>query len=237
VCRVARTGVREFLGTLPRLVVCGGRPTGAGLGREVWGLSLATLRWEAMPALLCARNHHACCTVRGALVVLGGTALGGHGNNQRLIPTSRVEMLLEGAGAFVELPPLSCGAISDAAVVVVDEKDSVQGQVLLIGGSGNGGALTSSVQLVDLATGVCTPQDDLPHARHYIFAAARLPDGRIVCVGGGLAPTTAAEMWGPPVQGAMDAAWTRRELPPMSAERRPLRRPRRGQILHGGVPM
>ena len=24
VCRVARTGVREFLGTLPRLVVCGG---------------------------------------------------------------------------------------------------------------------------------------------------------------------------------------------------------------------
>jgi hypothetical protein len=45
-------------------------------------------------------------------------------------------MLLEGAGAFVELSPLSCGAISDAAIVVVEEKDSVQGQMLLLGGSG-----------------------------------------------------------------------------------------------------
>jgi hypothetical protein len=120
-------------------------------------------------------------------------------------------MLLEGAGAFVELPPLSCGAISDAAVVVVDEKDSVRGQVLLIGGSGNDGVLTSSIQLVDLATGACTPQDDLLHARR-CFAAARLLDGRIVCAGGILA-ATAAEMLGPPVQGLMD------ELPPMSVGR------------------
>jgi hypothetical protein len=122
-------------------------------------------------------------------------------------------MLLEGAGAFVELPPLSCGAISDAAVVVVDEKDSVRGQVLLIGGAGNDGALSSSVQLVDLATGVCTPQADLLHPRRN-FAAARLLDRRIVCTGGSW-----AEMWGPPVQGAMDAAWTRRELPAMSVAR------------------
>jgi hypothetical protein len=129
-----------------------------------------------------------------------------------------MEMLLEGAGAFVELPPLSCGAISDATVVVVDEKVSVQGQVLLLGGSRHGGALTSSVQLVDLATGVCTPQADLLHARRY-FAAARLPDGRIVCAGGSWVPATATEMWSPPVQGAMDAAWTRRELPAMSARR------------------
>ena len=132
---MAHTGFREFLGTLPRLVVCGEGPTDAGLMWEVWGLSLATLRWEAMPALLCARYGHACCTVRGALVVLGGTALGG-GNNQGPSRTSRVEMLLEGAGAFVELSPLSCGAISDAAIVVVEEKDSVQGQMLLLGGSG-----------------------------------------------------------------------------------------------------
>jgi hypothetical protein len=139
VCRVARTGVREFLGTLPRLVVCGGSPAGGGvLRKEVWGLGLATLRWKAMPALLCARSHHACCTVRGALVVLGGTAPGG-GDNPDTSPTSRVEMLLNGAGtragAFVELPPLSCGAISSAAAFAVDEQDSVQGQVLLLGGS------------------------------------------------------------------------------------------------------
>jgi hypothetical protein len=220
VCRMARTGVREFMGTLPRLVVCGGRLTGGGaLSEEVWGLNLVELRWEAMPALLCARSDHACCTVRGALVVLGGTSLGS-GNNQRPSRTSRVEMLLDGAGEFVELPPLSCGAISDAAVVVVDEKDSVRGQVLLLGGIGHDGAVTSSIQLADLATGVCTPQADLLHARR-CFAAARLPDGRIVCVGGGLVPTTAAEMWGlPPVQGLMDAAWTRRELPAISVGRR-----------------
>jgi hypothetical protein len=65
-------------------------------------------------------------------------------------------MLSKGTGAFVELPPLSCGAISFAAAVVVNEDDSVQGQVLLIGGDGHDGALSSSVQLVDLATGVCT---------------------------------------------------------------------------------
>jgi len=218
VCRVARTGVREFLRTLPRLVVCGGKTGRGGVLREVWGLSLATLQWEAIPALLCARYGHACCTVRGSVVVIGGRAPG-DGKNQRLSRTSRVEMLSKGAGgAFVELPPLSCGAISDAAAVAVDEKDSVQGQVLLIGGAGHDGALSSSLQLVDLATGVCTQQADLLHAR-YNFAAARLPDGRIVCAGERLVPTTTVEMLGPPVQGAMDATWTRRELPAMSVER------------------
>jgi hypothetical protein len=127
-------------------------------------------------------------------------------------------MLLEGERVFVELPPLSCGAMTDAAVVVVDEKDSVRGQVLLIGGAGNDGAVTSSVQLVDLATGVCTSQDDLLHPRPH-FAAARLRDGRIVCAGGSLVPATAAELLDLPVQGAMDAAWTRRELPAMSVVR------------------
>jgi hypothetical protein len=114
-------------------------------------------------------------------------------------------MLSKGAGAFVELPPLSCGAISGAAVVVMNEDNSVQGQVLLIGGPGYDGALSSSVQLVDLATGVCTQQTDLLHLRCN-FVAAQLLDGRIACVGGGLVPTTTVEMLGPPVQGAMDAA-------------------------------
>jgi hypothetical protein len=219
VCRTARKGVREFLGTLPRLVVCGGRRADErGVLREVWGLRLATLRWEAMPALLCERSHHACCTVRGALVVLGGVTPGG-GNNQRPSRTSRVEMLSKGAEAFVELPPLSCGAIADAAAVAVDEEDSVHGQVLLIGGSGHDGVVSSSVQLVDLVTGVCTPQADLLHARRNC-AAARLLDGRIVCAGEGWVPqTTAAEMWGPPVQGAMGASWIWRALPPMSVWR------------------
>jgi len=88
VCRAARAGAKEFLGTLPRLVLCGGRAASdMNATRETWGLDLATLRWEAMPALLRARYHHACCAVRGALVVLGGTAPG-VGSNHGLAPTS-----------------------------------------------------------------------------------------------------------------------------------------------------
>jgi hypothetical protein len=75
----------------------------------------------------------------------------------------------------------------------------------------------STVQLVDLATGVCAPQNNLLHPRMYP-AAGRLPDGRVVCVGGG-GFESSAEMWGPPEQGAADAEWTWRELPAMSAER------------------
>jgi len=216
VCRVARTGVREFLGTLPKLVVCGGISTGGGLLREAWGLNFATLRWEAMPALLCARYSHACCTVRGALVILGGTAPGG-GNNQGPSPMSRVEMLSRGAGALMDLPPLSCGAISGAAVIAVDETHSASGQVLLLGGRNQDHMVTSSVRLVDLATGVCTLQADLLNARSY-FAAARLPDGGIVCAGGAAGLST-AEMWAAPVQGALEAAWTWRGLHGMSLGR------------------
>jgi len=82
---------------------------GRGAVSEVWGLDLATMRWEAMPALLSARRSHACCAVRGALVVLGGWAPGVGVPHGQGAPASRVEMLSKGEGAFVELPPLSCG--------------------------------------------------------------------------------------------------------------------------------
>jgi hypothetical protein len=217
VCRVARTGVREFLGTLPKLVVCGGREgSSEGLVSEAWGLDLATMRWEAMPALLCARVGHACCAVRGALVVLGGMAYG-VGVRQGPASTPRVEMLSKGAGAFVELPPLSWGAISGAAAIAVDESHSALGQVLLLGGRNQYGTPTSSVRLLDLATGVCTPQADLLYARSN-FAAARLPDGGIVCARGAAGLST-AEMWAAPVQGALEAAWTWRGLYGMSVGR------------------
>jgi hypothetical protein len=214
VCRAARAGAKEFLGTLPRLVLCGGRtsPRGAAT-RETWRLDLATLQWEAMPALVCARYGHACCAVRGALVVFGGRAQGG-GSNQGIALTLRVEMLSKGAGAFVELLPLSCGGIALAAAIVVDESDSALGQVLLIGGYDQDHEETSAVRLMDLATGVCTPQAPLLHARSF-FAAAGLPDGRIACAGGfDIFPTV--EIWGPPLQGAQDTAWTWKALSAMS---------------------
>jgi hypothetical protein len=70
VCRAARQGAKEWLRTLPGLVVCGGQSSKGAVVSDVWRLDLATLRWEPMPALLSARSDHACCAVRGTLVVL-----------------------------------------------------------------------------------------------------------------------------------------------------------------------
>jgi hypothetical protein len=115
-------------------------------------------------------------------------------------------MLSKGERAFVELPPLSCGTIHGAAAIAVDESNSASGQVLLLGGRNKYLTVPSSVRLVDLATGICTPQADLLNARSY-FAAARLPDGGIVCAGG-ISGLSTVNIWGAPVQGALDAAWT-----------------------------
>jgi hypothetical protein len=118
--------VKGWLGTLPGLVVCGGNTRG-GATREVRRLDLATMRWAPMPSLVSASARHACCAVRGALVVLGGrTHLGGY--------SSRVEILPEGVEAFVNLPSLSCGKIKETAAIAVEESESAAGQVLLLGG-------------------------------------------------------------------------------------------------------
>jgi hypothetical protein len=95
--------------------------------RDVLRLDLATLRWEPMPALVTAREDPACCAVRGTLVVLGGET-----PVEDVDPiSSEVEIL--SSGAFVDLPPLSRGGITDAAAIEVDERDSAAGQVLLLG--------------------------------------------------------------------------------------------------------
>jgi hypothetical protein len=203
--------MRHFLPGL----VCGGSRGGGAVTNEVWRLHLATLRWEPMPALVTARVNHACCAVRGSLVVLGGRSSDGS-------LASSVEMLSSEAGAFVELPPLLCGAIHGAVAIPVEESDSALGQVLLLGGMvSNGSARVSTVRLVDLATGVCTPAQvpDLLSSRCH-FAAERLPDGRIVCVGGTFGgDNTLGEVYGPPESEAPDAAWAWRQLPAMSVGR------------------
>jgi hypothetical protein len=178
--------------------------------RDAWRPDMATLRWGAMPALVTARSNHACCVVRGKLVVLGGYTSVGGGR------TSSVEMLSseEGEGAFLDLPPLSCGGVYGSAAIAVEESESAAGQVLLLGGWVQG--VVSTVRLVDLATGVCTPgRLDMLRSRSH-FAAVGLPDGRIVCAGGS---GNSAEMWGAPVQRALDAAWTWIQLPAMSVIR------------------
>jgi hypothetical protein len=95
VCKASHEGGMEHLRTLPGLVVCGGYADGAV--SDVMRLDLATMRWEPMAGLVTARADHACCAVRGALVVLGGDTGAGR-------YTSSVEMLSssEEGGAFVD---------------------------------------------------------------------------------------------------------------------------------------
>jgi hypothetical protein len=223
VCKASRVGVKESLGTLPGVVVCGGRSSQRSVSGEVWRLDLATMQWEPMPGLVTARLHHACCAVRGSLVVLGGRTYSSEGYGS----TSSVEMLSSEEGVFAELPPLSCGAIEEAVAIPVEESDSALGQVLLLGGEVSdafGGRRVSTVRLVDLATGVCTPAQvpDLLLPRSG-FTAQRLPDGRygcIVCLGGGAGDFwESGEVYGPLDLRATDAAWTWRQLPSMSVAR------------------
>jgi hypothetical protein len=97
VCKAARAGATEFLNSLPGLVLCGGYSQGVAIVSDVWKLDLATLRWVPLPALRTARCDHACCAVRGALVVLGGSTPGGGRT------TTSVELLSssEEGGAFL----------------------------------------------------------------------------------------------------------------------------------------
>jgi hypothetical protein len=93
VCRASRVGVKGWLRTLPGLVVCGVRATGGvgeGTTSEVWRLDLGELRWERMPSLTRKRYNHACCAVRGGVVVLGGYGEGQYGSYE---DTASVEIL------------------------------------------------------------------------------------------------------------------------------------------------
>jgi len=114
---------------------------------------------------------------------------------------------------------LSCSGIAVATTIVVDESNSAAGQVLLLGGydeEGVGlstGAPSRSCPRRDL----CTLQAALLSSRAG-FAAVRIPDGRVACVGG-LGSLSAAEVWGLPASLAPNAAWTWTQLPALSVGR------------------
>jgi hypothetical protein len=228
VCVAARVGAKEWLRTLPGLVVCGGRTVGAVRTSEVWKLDLAELQWARMPDLTFGRDHHACCAVRGGVVVLGGFVEPEEVAGEATVAS--VETLEAGESMVKALPPLSSGPVACSAVVAIDESESEQGQVLLIGGwTVEEGAL-SAVHKVDLATGVCTPQPPLlsRHGTLYGCSAARLADGRIVCVGSNHPGSLEgmAQVLEPPEDGTPSEAvevgcggWLWRYLPAMSAKR------------------
>jgi len=167
--------------------------------------------------------------VRGALVVLGEVI-----KDEEDEITSRVKRLSKGGAdwVFTSLPSLSCGGIAEASAIAVEESGSAAGQVLLLGGCDEEGAALSTVHLVDLATGACTPQPPLITSRN-AFTAVRLPDGRTACTGGH-GSLASAEVWGPPGShgslasaevwgswgsGESSAAWTWTQLPSMSVGR------------------
>jgi hypothetical protein len=185
VCVAAREGAKAWLRTLPGLVVCGGFISAGGeISNAVWRLDLGELRWERMSDLALARRGHACCAVRGGLVVLGGehTTFKPGENEAEDCFTASVEVLEYDSEAeeqiFKALPPLSCAAnLRGVAAVQIDGSESEQGQVLLIGGC-DARWTTSAVHKVDLATGVCTPLPPLLSTLRPMCTAARLPDGR-----------------------------------------------------------
>jgi hypothetical protein len=220
-CTAAREGAKGWLRALPGLVVCGGYVGGEGDTSAVWRLDLGELRWERMSDLGGARSDHACCAVRGGVVVLGGQAFDDEVKVLSTVEVSRSDSQTE-EHTFTDLPPLSCGPRSHSIALPIDEIESAQGQVLLLGGYGEGYArldLASRVLKVDLATGACTPHPPLLYDR-VRFAAARLPDGRVVCAGGRHPAGMTAEVLEPPEQESPDdAVWRWRELPHMSVHR------------------
>jgi hypothetical protein len=212
VCRASRVGAKDWLRTLPRLLVCGGYDRWGNCISAMWRLDLGELRWEQMSDLGSGRGDHACCTVRGGTVLLGGD------KHEEGVLASVEVLRYDSAAeelAFTDLPPLSCGPRFGAIALPIEESESTEGKVLLLGGFGEEEQpLASSVLKVDLATGVCTPQPPLLCDRE-MTTAARLPDGRAVCAGGlenvdesGRCPTSReAEVLEPPEQGSPDDAW------------------------------
>ena len=205
VSKAARLGVKEHLSTLPKLVVCGGL-TGGEVSDRVWRLNMATLRWESMRSLGTARFHHSCCTVNGALVVVGGS----HDTSSFLPVSERDEKEKDRVNPATEIhspqesnewpkifPPLSRGEIHGTVAVPVNETESAAGQVLLIGGE-DASSLLRVVHRVDLSTGECVLHSHL-HGMYAYHAASQLRDGRIVCVGAYEYedPKDSAELWGP----------------------------------------
>jgi hypothetical protein len=192
----------------------------------VWRLDLGELRWERMSDLGGVRADHACCTVRGRVVVLAGKNSGGEEGALGALATVEVLRSSDSEEAeehtFTALPPLSCCARFGSIALPIAESGSAEGQVLLLGGLGELLDDASRVVTVDLATGACTPHPPLLYDR-WCFAAARLPDGRVVCAGGDNVAGVAcimAEVLQSPEQGSPDdAAWRWRELPHMSFQR------------------
>jgi hypothetical protein len=73
---------------------------------NVWWLHLATLGWEAMPALGVARTHHVCCVVQSSMAVIGGVI-----SSDEDEVTGSVEMFAKGGVAVTNDINRLCHAV------------------------------------------------------------------------------------------------------------------------------
>ena len=106
------------------------------------------------------------------------------------------------------MPRLERGPCNLPVALAVDESESAEGVVLLLGGAVAGaveddaepGGITRAVWRVDLGTGACAAQPAL-HTPRMSCAAAALPGGRVVCAGGRGGRSQSAEIWEPAPHG------------------------------------
>jgi hypothetical protein len=237
VCRASRQGSKRHLRTLPGLVMCGGyNTTKKKASAAVWRLNMCDLRWEQIATLARARAEHACCTVRGNVVVLGGETEVGMQSTVEVVKLDP----LTGKYVVSALPRMWVPSGYGAVALAVDESESAEGEVLYLGGFSSEDdepvSRRGELYKVDLATGRMTPQRGSLQSRQH-FAAARLPDGRVVCVGGTIrvevedsdkddedeisamnAVAATAEVL-EPAQGSQSELWRWRVLPNMKAAR------------------
>ena len=212
-------------------MVCGCGTSEGAITNAVWRLDLAELRWERMSSLTLARRGHACCALRGTVVVLGGKHAPYIGGTGQSLPTDCFTASLEILGydseteerIFKALPPMACIPYFGHCAVPIDESESELGQVLLIGGDDGEDVTSVAHHKLDLATGVCTPLPSLLSDGSQFCTAARLPDGRLICMGTSEAfpDGITAEVLEPPQQGntTIEASWRWRQLPGMSVAR------------------
>lgn len=182
------------------LVVGGERDEGPLASAETWDPLTET--WVATGLLTCQRSRHAMVVLPdGRALVVGGTRpeeceLNGI--------TASAEVWDPVTGTFTETGSLADPREAPSATLLLD------GRVVLAGGfRGRGdGDVLASLETWDPASGTFTPAGSLSEAR-WKHTATRLPDGRILFVGGqgprGLVGS--AETWDP-VTGLATAAGT-----------------------------
>jgi len=149
----------------------------------------STGQWTVTGAMAARRMNHVAASIsNGKVLVAGGFGLP-NGANSAL----SAEIFDPSTGLWTQTgTPIS--ARYRATVNVLDS-----GRVLVVGGVGNSGVL-SSTEVYDQISGIWTASDSLSSAR-FNHTATLLPSGRVLAIGGGayngISPLSSAEIYNP----------------------------------------